>query len=47
MLDAIEFTSGMIGNDNEVDGRAEGSGSGFAEAGFKGEREFVLDEWGN
>ena len=44
MLDAIDFTSGMIGNDNEVDGRAEGSVSGFAEAGFKGERGFVLDE---
>ena len=29
MLDAIDFTSGMIGNDDEVDGRAEGGGIWF------------------
>ena len=29
MLDAIDFTSGMIGNDDEVDGRAAGGSFWF------------------
>ena len=51
MKGVVERKVDEVGNDDEVDGRAVGGGFGFgfgiAEAGFKGEREFVLDEWGN